>query len=77
LAVEVERVARRQNLTLSRALVMLAQLGVEAEATARANLNATYRRFIAESDPERKNEAGKALIRAVFGKDAIAEDPLL
>jgi hypothetical protein len=77
LAVEVERVARRQNLTLSRALVMLAQIGVEAEATARANLNATYRRFIVESDPERKNEAGKALIRAVFGKDAIAEDPLL
>jgi hypothetical protein len=32
---------------------------------------------MAEADPERKNEAGKDLIRAVFGKDAIAEDPLL
>lgn len=50
---------------------------MEAEAAALATLNASYRRFIAEADPERKNEAGKDLIRAVFGKDAIAEDPLL
>jgi hypothetical protein len=77
LAVEVERVARRKHLTMSRALVALAQRGVEAEAAALANLNASYRRFIAEADPERKNEAGKDLIRAVFGKDAIAEDPVL
>lgn len=62
---------------MSRALVALAQRGVEAEAAARANLNATYRRFMNETDPERKNDAGKDLIRAVFGKDAIAEDPLL
>lgn len=77
MAVEVERVARRKHLTMSRALVVLAQRGVEAEATALANLNASYRRFIAETDPERKNEAGKDLIRAVFGEDAIAEDPVL
>jgi hypothetical protein len=77
LAVEVERVARKKHLTMSRALVVLAQRGVEAEAAARANLNTTYRRFMAEADPERKNEAGKDLIRAVFGKDAIAGDPLL
>jgi hypothetical protein len=62
---------------MSRALVVLAQRGVEAEAAARANLSATYRRFMAEAEPERKNEAGKDLIRAVFGKDAIAEDSLL
>jgi len=61
---------------MSRALVMLAQRGVEAEAAARTHLNASYRRFMSEADPERKNEAGKDLIRAVFGKDAIAEDPL-
>ena len=77
LAVEVERVARKKHLTMSRALVVLAQRGVESEAAARANLSATYRRFISEPDPERKNEAGKDLIRAVFGKDAIAEDSLL
>jgi hypothetical protein len=77
LAVEVERVARKKHLTMSRALVVLAQRGVEAEAAARANLSATYRRFMAEAEPERKNEAGKDLIRAVFGKDAIAEDSLL
>jgi hypothetical protein len=77
LALEVERVAKKKHLTMSRALVVLAQRGVEAEAAARATLNATYRRFMAETDSERKNEAGKDLIRAVFGKDAIAEDPLL
>ena len=69
--------ARKEHLTTSRALVVLEQRGVEAEAAARANLNATYRRFMAEADPERKNEAGKDLIRAIFGKDAIAEEPLL
>lgn len=77
LAVEVERVARKKHLTMSRALVDLAQRGVEAEAAARENLNATYRRFVSEADPERKGEAGKDLIRAIFGKDAIAEDSIL
>jgi hypothetical protein len=77
LAVEVERVARKNHLTMSRALVVLAQRGVEAEAAVRADLNATYRRFMTEADPERKNEAGKDLIRAVFGKSAIAEDSIL
>ena len=77
LAMEVERVARKQHLTMSRALVVLAQRGVEAEAAARESLNATYRRFLAEPNPERKGEAGKDLIRAIFGKDAIAEDSIL
>jgi trimethylamine:corrinoid methyltransferase-like protein len=58
-------------------LVALARRGVDAEAAARENLNATHRRFMAEADPERKSEAGRDLIRAVFGKDAIAEDPIL
>jgi hypothetical protein len=31
---------------------------------------------MAESDPERKGQAGKDLIRAIFGKDAIAECPI-
>jgi hypothetical protein len=77
LAIEVERVAKKKHLTMSRALVELAQRGVEAEAAARADLNATYRRFLSEADPARKSEAGKDLIRAIFGKDAIAEDSIL
>jgi hypothetical protein len=32
---------------------------------------------MSENDPLRKNEAGKDLIRAIFGKDAIAEDSIL
>jgi hypothetical protein len=62
---------------MSRALVILAERGVEAEAAARDNLRENYDRFMSESDPDRKGDAGKDLIRAIFGKDAIAEDPLL
>jgi hypothetical protein len=58
LAVEVERVARKKHLTMSRALVALAQRGVEAEAAARENLNATYRRFVSEADPETQRRGG-------------------
>jgi hypothetical protein len=32
---------------------------------------------MAESSPARKNEAGEELIRAIFGKDAIAKDTVL
>jgi hypothetical protein len=77
LAIEVERLAQKQHLTMSRALVVLAQRGVDAEAAARDHLKTTYRRFMAETDSERKSEAGKDLIRAIFGKAAIAEDSIL
>jgi hypothetical protein len=60
-----------------RALVARAQRGVDPEPTARKNLNAACRRFMAEADPARKGEAGKELIPAIFGKDATAEDPIL
>jgi hypothetical protein len=67
-------VAKKKHLTMSRAVVVLAQRGVEAEAAARNDLKATYRRFISEADPEGKSEAGKDLIRAIFGKDAALRD---
>ena len=62
---------------MSRALVSLAERGARAEQDAREELKASYRRFIAEDDPTRKNIAGRDLIRSIFGKDAIAEDPIL
>jgi hypothetical protein len=77
LAIEVKRVAKKRHLTMSRALVELAQRGVEVESAARDHLNATYRRFMTEANPKRKGEAGKDLIRAIFGKDALAEDSIL
>ena len=76
LATEVQRVAKEHHLTRSRALVLLAERGVEAKAAARKNLAASYRQFMAEADPRRKEDAGKNLIRAIFGKDALAEDPV-
>ena len=77
LAAEVRRVARERHLTISRALVTLAERGVRAEQDSKENLNAAYRRFLKEKEPSKKDEAGRDLIRAVFGKDAIAEDPIL
>lgn len=71
---EVRRIAAERHLTMSRALVSLAERGVRAELDAKENLRAAYRRFMDEQEPARKNEAGKDLIRAIFGKDAIAED---
>jgi hypothetical protein len=62
---------------MSRALVSLAERGASAEREAREQLKAAYRRFMAEHEPDRKEQAGKDLIRAIFGKGAIAEDPLL
>ena len=76
LATEVRRVAKERHLTVSRALVVLAERGVRAEAEAKAQLEASYRRFLAEKEPALKNEAGLDLIRSIFGKDAIAEDPV-
>lgn len=77
LAAAVRRVAKERHLTMSRALVSLAERGVRAELDAKANLKATYKRFLEEQEPARKNEAGKDLVRAIFGKDAIAEDTVL
>jgi len=71
---EVRRAAKEQHVTMSRALVALAERGVRAEAEAKEQLKSSYNRFLAENDPVRKNEAGKELIRAIFGKDVIAED---
>ena len=48
--------------------------GVCAEAEEKERLKASYKRFLAESDPVRKNEAGRDLVRSIFGEDAIVED---
>ena len=73
---EVRRAAKEQHITMSRALVALAERGVRAEAEAKEELKSSYNRFLAENDPARKNEAGKDLIRAIFGTEAIAEDSI-
>ncbi|MBI1786120.1 MAG: hypothetical protein HYR60_01035 [Acidobacteria bacterium] len=62
---------------MSRALVSLAERGVRAELGEKENLKVTYKRFMDEREPASKNKAGKDLVRTIFGKDAIAEDPVL
>lgn len=48
---------------------------LRADEEAHANLKSSYRRFMEEPDAGRKDDAGKDLIRVIFGKDAIAEAP--
>lgn len=50
--------------------------GVHAEEKAKDQLKVSFDRFLGEDDPSRKDEAGKDLIRAIFGTEAIAEDPV-
>ena len=52
----------------------LAERGVRAEAEAKAQLKASYRRFMEEKEPALKNEAGLELMRSIFGADSIADD---
>lgn len=77
LVATVRREAKQRHLTMSRALVSLAERGARADLDAKLNLKATYKRFIDEQEPARKDAAGKDLIRVVFGKGAIAEDSVL
>jgi hypothetical protein len=77
LASEVRKVAKERHVTMSRALVTLAERGVRAEADAKQQLKASLDRFLDENDPQRKNEAGRDLIRTIFGKNSIAEDSVL
>jgi hypothetical protein len=76
LVAELRRVAKERKVTMSRALVSLAERGIEADLEAKEKMKAAYRRFMDEQKPGPKNEAGKDLIRAIFGTDAIAEDTL-
>jgi hypothetical protein len=46
----------------------------QADATDR--LKAAYRRFLKQRVPEKKQQAGENLIRAIFGPDAMAKDPI-
>jgi len=57
---------------MRRALAAMAERGVNAEAQER--LETSYYRFHSGSDPVLRNEAGKDVIRAIFGRDAVTED---
>jgi len=62
---------------VSRALIALAERGLRAESAAKKELRKAYQTFMRESEPAQKTAASKDLIRAIFGKDALAEDKLL
>ncbi len=74
LAKEVRRIAKERDVTVSKALVSLAEKGLQAEAAARLELQSAYQGFLKETDPARRSAAGISLIRTIFGADSIAED---
>ena len=75
-ATAVRKIAKQRRMTMSRTLVTLAERGIQADKEARQQLKVAYDRFMQEQEPARKNEAGQTLIRAIFGRDALAEDSL-
>lgn len=58
-------------------MAILAECGGRAELGAKQRLEATGRGFPEDREPSRKNEAGRDLIRSIFGKGSIAEDQVL
>ena len=74
LAADVRLVAKKEHLTMSRALVVLAQKGVDADAKNRDNLDVAYHHFMAENDAEHMAGSGEDLIRTIFGRNAMARD---
>ncbi len=50
---------------------------MRAEAEAKHQLKAVHRRFLEEHEPGPKSQASRDLVRAIFGKDSIAEDSVL
>lgn len=69
---EVRRFARQQNVSQSRALIDLAARGLRAETEARDRLESAYEAFLASNETADKVNAGRELIRAVFGNAALA-----
>jgi hypothetical protein len=51
----------------------LAYHATRTEQDAKENLDAAYRAFLKEQDALKKDQAGRNLIRAIFGEDAIAD----
>ena len=46
---------------------------VRDEPEAKENLTIAYSKFLKESEPPEKEEAGRDMIRAIFGKASIVE----
>lgn len=72
---EVRRIAKEQRLSISGALVALAERGLRAEAE--EQLRAGHKQFLAERDPALKDKAGRDLICTIFGTDAVVEDSVV
>jgi hypothetical protein len=76
LAAGVRRIAEMRHVTVGRALVEFAMKLIEAEAEAEDALTSSYRRFMAANDVATKDAGGKDLVRSIFGRDSIADDPI-
>ena len=53
----------------------IAIVAIETKQDPTQKLTAAYRAFLEEQQPSKKEVAGYALIRAIFGEDAITVDP--
>ncbi|MGA8027737.1 MAG: hypothetical protein WB992_11370 [Bryobacteraceae bacterium] len=71
---DAQRIAGEHNWSIDEAIVFLAKVGAASQRKAEANLQARYREFMDETDPEKQSQAGDEMIRAIFGPDSVAQD---
>ena len=68
LAKQVERIARKKQLSDNRVLVELVEQGLEAQKEKEKQFFTLAERFRAESDPEEVKRLGDAMGRFIFGE---------
>jgi len=68
---EIRRIAAEEGWPLSKAVILLAKLGVKAQKQAEESLHSTHQAFMNEIDPQALDKRGDDMIRAIFGPDAI------
>jgi hypothetical protein len=68
---EAERIAGQQNWTIPEAVTYLVSQGVEAQHATERTIARAYDAFMSASDLDRE-QAGKDLLRSVFGSNSVA-----
>lgn len=71
IAEEANRIANQQHWTLHHAILYLVNRGIKAQRETDISVTKAYDALMGAS-PEEQDEAGKALIRSVFGPASVA-----
>ena len=68
---EAERIAHQQNWTVAEAVTYLVKRGIDAQHGTERAVTQAYNAFMNASEQDRE-QAGKELIRSIFGSQSVA-----